>query len=180
MTPSRTSVCAICCTCTHARRPGIEYTLTNEGLEVGDMVFPISTGQSDSDAGTYKHRAFDFRKFMTGFPDEPAKVIDLAHSDYKPYQIRTSDGYGPIEKFFKVAEIKPLYGEWVGKRVRKARGRNSEPNLEREPKPFKSGLKENTVKSVITHPQLGTPAFTFEEDDSYVECKRCHLITEAE
>lgn len=46
----------------------------------------------------------------------------------------------------------------------------------REPKPFKSGLKENTVKGIIAHPILNIPAFIFEEDDSYVECRRCKLV----
>lgn len=40
-------------------------------------------------------------------------------------------------------------------------------------KPFKSGLKTNTVKGVITHEITGRPAFIFEEDDSYVECRQC-------
>ncbi len=42
---------------------------------------------------------------------------------------------------------------------------------------FKSGLPVNTVKSVIIHPILPDQlAFTFYEDDSYVECRRCRLI----
>lgn len=40
-------------------------------------------------------------------------------------------------------------------------------------KPFKSGFKINTVKSIITHQQTGLPAFTFFEDDSYVEARKC-------
>lgn len=40
-------------------------------------------------------------------------------------------------------------------------------------KPFKSGFKTNTVKDVIVHEITGRPAFTFEEDDSYVECRQC-------
>jgi len=40
-------------------------------------------------------------------------------------------------------------------------------------KPFKSGFKINTVKSIITHEQTGLPAFTFFEDDSYVEARKC-------
>lgn len=43
-------------------------------------------------------------------------------------------------------------------------------------KPFKSGLKVNTVKAVIDHPILDVPAYTFEEDDSYVECRRCDVL----
>lgn len=52
---------------------------------------------------------------------------------------------------------------WIGRRVTKGR------------KPFKSRLKVNTVKDIINHPILNRPAFTFFEDDSYVECRRCYL-----
>lgn len=45
-----------------------------------------------------------------------------------------------------------------------------------EPKPFKSGFKVNTIKGVIEHPQLKIAAYTFEEDESYVECRRCVII----
>lgn len=45
-------------------------------------------------------------------------------------------------------------------------------------KPFKSGEKINTIKSVISHPLLLIPAFTFIEDDSYVECRRCEIIND--
>lgn len=51
----------------------------------------------------------------------------------------------------------------IGQKVRKTSGH-----------PFKSGSKINTVKGVIDHPQLpGKPAFTFEEDDSYVRTSIC-------
>lgn len=44
-------------------------------------------------------------------------------------------------------------------------------------KPFKSGNKVNTIKGVIKHPNLeGLMAYTFEEDESYVECRRCEII----
>ena len=52
--------------------------------------------------------------------------------------------------------------ELIGKQVTKI-----------SPKPFKSGSKVNTVRGVIDHPVLHIPAFTFEEDDSHVECRRC-------
>lgn len=58
----------------------------------------------------------------------------------------------------------------VGKKVSKIRKENCEP------KPFKSGLKVNTIKAVIDHPILHIPSYTFEEDDSYVECRRCFII----
>ena len=45
-------------------------------------------------------------------------------------------------------------------------------------KKFKSGLYTNTVKGVIIHPILNIPAYTFEEDDSYVECRRCKLTSD--
>lgn len=61
----------------------------------------------------------------------------------------------------------------IGKRVQKCaishRGSH-------KVKPFKSGQKINTVKAVIDHPILHVPAYTFVEDDSYVECRRCCVV----
>ena len=82
--------------------------------------------------------------------------------------------------------IKMNYAEHSGKSVA-----DYEPNIGRQvckttlrkhgnPKPFRSGNKVNTVKGVIMHPTMDIPAYTFVEDDSYVECRRCHLIVEKE
>jgi hypothetical protein len=69
----------------------------------------------------------------------------------------------------------------IGSRVVKCR---INPNNRKKPKikPFKSGFKTNTVKGVIDHPILHVPAYTFVEDDSYVECRRCEVVkyTEAQ
>lgn len=43
-------------------------------------------------------------------------------------------------------------------------------------KPFKSGNKINTIKGYIIHPTLKVISYTFEEDDSYVEARRCIAI----
>ncbi len=45
-------------------------------------------------------------------------------------------------------------------------------------KPFKSTFLINTVKGVINHPQLNIPAYTFYEDESYVEARRCFLAND--
>ncbi len=66
------------------------------------------------------------------------------------------------------------YHNNIGKQVKKChvRVKHNRPHRQK----FKSGLYENTVKDVITHPILGIPAYTFIEDDSYVECRRCEII----
>lgn len=53
----------------------------------------------------------------------------------------------------------------IGKRVIKGSGR-----------PFKSGQKINTVKGIIDHPKLHIPCFTFNEDESIVEIRRCEIV----
>jgi hypothetical protein len=63
------------------------------------------------------------------------------------------------------------YESMIGKKVKKTSDK---------PKPFKSGFKINTVKDIVRHEFLDIPAFTFEEDDSYVECRRCVLANEEE
>lgn len=47
----------------------------------------------------------------------------------------------------------------------------------REPKPFKSGLKKNTVTGIVKHAQTSNLAFVFLEDDSQVECWRCSVVS---
>ena len=42
-------------------------------------------------------------------------------------------------------------------------------------KPFKSGNRYNTVTGIVNHPILNIPAFTFLEDDSIVECRKCTI-----
>lgn len=59
---------------------------------------------------------------------------------------------------------------FIGKKVSKYNEKGNSP------KPFKSGSQTNTVKGVIVHPILQKPAFTFVEDESYVECRRCCLV----
>jgi len=59
----------------------------------------------------------------------------------------------------------------IGRHCNKSKLR---PNT--QPKPFKSGNKINTIKGVINHPILDIPAYIFEEDDSYVECRRCNTF----
>lgn len=79
----------------------IRYTLSNENLKVNDNVFPIAGGRCLDNGGWILHE-FDFRDFMSGFPDEPHKILDLKHSDYKPYEVRTDRGYSPIERYYKI------------------------------------------------------------------------------
>jgi len=88
---------------------GIRYTLSNEGLTNGDKVYPIANGRCTDDGGWILHgfifddpieNKYGFR--ISGFPDEPHTIIDLNHSTYKPYQVRTDYGYGPIEIYYKI------------------------------------------------------------------------------
>lgn len=66
--------------------------------------------------------------------------------------------------------------ENIGKKCRK-RPLNDKNIGKYKLKPFKSGNKVNTIKGVISHPNLeGRMAYTFEEDESYVECRRCEVI----
>jgi hypothetical protein len=43
-------------------------------------------------------------------------------------------------------------------------------------KPFKSTFKTNTVKDLVICPYTRLPAFTFLEDSSIVDCRRCLLV----
>lgn len=79
----------------------IRYTLSNENLKKGDKVFPIAWGRCLDKGGWILHD-FDFREIMSGFPNKPHIIEDLNYSDYKPYQVRTNNGYSPIECYYKI------------------------------------------------------------------------------
>jgi predicted TIM-barrel fold metal-dependent hydrolase len=64
-----------------------------------------------------------------------------------------------------------LYMDNIGAYVAKL-----SPTHYAQPSNFKSGSKVNTVKGIIEHPILKVPAYTFEEDDTYVACHSCHVI----
>jgi len=82
---------------------GKEYTLSNENLKVGDKVYSISWGKSDIETNTYEHYRFDFTFCMSGWISDPHIIEDLHHDKkYKPYEIRTNNGYGPVEAYFKI------------------------------------------------------------------------------
>ena len=75
----------------------------------------------------------------------------------------------PIEDAYRfVSKMRNSYYSWLGEKVSKTKR-----NPHKEPKPFKSGLKENTVKGLTINPNTGNLAFTFQEDDSVVDCHIC-------
>lgn len=76
----------------------------------------------------------------------------------------------PKQKFNKIMN----YEVNISKKVSKCSISKQEINN----KPFKSTFLKNTVKGITTHPTLKIPAYTFEEDDSYVECRRCIVVNE--
>lgn len=74
-----------------------------------------------------------------------------------------SSGAARIEYRDKPVEF---FMEWTDKRVYKHTSLN----------PFKSGFLVNTVKSITTNEHTGLPAFTFNEDESTVDCWICKLV----
>ena len=59
----------------------------------------------------------------------------------------------------------------IGKKCRKSRGGV------KEPKPFKSGSKINTIKGVTMNPHINKVAYSFEEDDSVVNCDQVIILS---
>lgn len=88
-------------------RNGIRYTLSNEDLRVGDSVFPIANGRCLDNGGWILH-GFDFRDFISGFPDDPHIIEDLNYDSSqqgKDYQVKTNYGYSPIERYYKIIRM---------------------------------------------------------------------------
>ena len=65
----------------------------------------------------------------------------------------------------RISQPKESYLPNVGCKVEKDSG-----------KPFKSGSKQNTVNGVIWNEKFNWAMYTFEDDDSQVECRRCKKV----
>jgi hypothetical protein len=105
---------------------------------------------------------------------EPAHYSRLCPDIWIPEKVKSLllvgvDGYYTPESF---------YENNIGEKVAKTNIKKGKTIFNR--KTFKSASLVNTIKGVITHPELGIPAYTFEEDESYVECRRCKILTPME
>jgi len=76
------------------------HLLTNDDLQVGDKVYPIGRGYCKDDV--FYFCQIDHNPVSSGWPDSPHRIESLNHSESKPYQVRTSRGYGPCESYFKL------------------------------------------------------------------------------
>ena len=104
-----------------------------------------------------------------------AEVIEYVYMDNNRVILRLLSGKQTGEITDWVAEwctiiekVEDRFPDWIfclGNKVCKKSG-----------KPFKSGIKENAVRGIVNHPELNLPAFVFEEDDSYVECRKCLCV----
>ena len=85
----------------------IRYTLSNEDLKEGDVVYPIARGRQTEKDGWILHN-IDFRDFMSGFPDDPhvihsIKIDNLKEgASYREVMVYTDHGYGHYETYYKV------------------------------------------------------------------------------
>ena len=82
------------------------HLLSNEGLSVGDEVFPLVEGYSLGDKFfiTDMIRSSDepFRVVAcTGWPSEPHIIVDFYQNQGLQW-VRTNKGYGNIERYFKL------------------------------------------------------------------------------
>lgn len=89
--------------------------------------------------------------------------------------LQDSDVDGLIATLNKIKEIKKDY-ETLLIYKKDAENNIGEKVFKISGKPFKSGNKINTVKEVVIHPVLKNKlTYTFQEDESYVECHKCEL-----
>ena len=123
--------------------------------------------------GLLIHEAND-QLTVLGVDTEPAHYSRLCPDIWIPERVTSvllvgvSGHYSP-ESFYEYN---------IGEKVAKTNVKKGKTIFNR--KTYKSGALINTIKGVTTHPELGIPAYTFEEDDSYVECRRCKILNHDE
>ena len=123
--------------------------------------------------GNLIHSAND-QLTVLGVETEPAHYSRLCPDIWIPERVTSvllvgADGHYQMTSF---------YEQFIGEKVAKTNIKKGKTIFNR--KKFKSTSLVNTIKGVIIHPELGIPAYTFEEDDSYVECRRCKILNHLE
>ena len=118
--------------------------------------------QAHSEGGDCKEYRFQ-GKFGFGGKFRSGKIS----IDY--YRENETDELDKLKDEINDKLINLFYGENVGKKV----AFNS--NMRWADPTFASGNEENTVSGLIRHPSFGTPAYTFEEDDSVIQCYVCEV-----
>lgn len=78
------------------------HLCTNK-IAVGDSAFPFLHGGVA--ALEAKEAPWEIETYLTGWPNDPHIIEDMHYSDFKPYEIRTSKGFGPREDYFLVFKI---------------------------------------------------------------------------
>jgi len=72
-----------------------------------------------------------------------------------------------IKSLEELINEKPIYQSFIGMKI-----------VKKSKHPFKSGFKINTVKGLTINSYTQRLAFTFDEDESIVDCAKCKLSTE--
>lgn len=87
---------------------GKRYIFSNDNLIEGDETFPIARGRVGPN-NEFIYHGFQFEGYMTGFPDDSHTILNLKHApEYKPYEVQTNHGFGPIESYFKIVAIEEI------------------------------------------------------------------------
>jgi hypothetical protein len=80
------------------------YTLSNDNLKNGDLVFPIAKGRCLG-GDEWILNEISFNKNYSDFPDNPHTILNTKNDTYKPYEVKTNFGYGPREIYYKIIKI---------------------------------------------------------------------------
>lgn len=96
----------------------IRYTLSNEGLKNGDMVYPIAHGRILENGGFILHDLW-----FDSFPYNPHKILDMKYST-GAYEVRTDHGYGTPEKYFKILAMEKREIEYYPSKGLKLKSRD--------------------------------------------------------
>jgi hypothetical protein len=140
-------------------------------MKAGDII----TFMHDSfyHSGKVLHKTGD-KATVLGVNTEPGRYSNLCPDIWIPEHVTSILIVGFQGTYFQTS----FYEYFIGEKVAKQNVKKGVKIFNR--KKFKSARLINTIKGVIDHPELGIPAYTFEEDDSYVECRRCKVLNKEE
>ena len=87
--------------------------LCTTDIHEGDKVLSLLNGHFEDVANDPfgSNVDWDYPEFLDYYPNEMHTILDMNHSDYEPYRIRTDHGYGSSGRYVKIlGEIDPATG----------------------------------------------------------------------
>lgn len=140
-------------------------------IEVGDEVFGFIHGHCDEvEKGPFGHNvSWNYKDFVSGWPDEPHIVKDLNYSEYKPYRTQIDTGWSSPGRLVRVLGQISEKAVWISEG-----DYFNEEDIKRESKKYRE-FKEGKSEKDFDHFNLVSITNLVTRNIIKIKCPTCKI-----